>query len=116
MSYIVEVDQSGKVEDTAKDTVIAFAYGEQYSVMIPAAVKRQLLVHLRERGIGEKEFTIRVFAVGLYFLLKDKLPNLTRVYIDTEYTGREADIKRYLTNTLLRAGYTIDPYIIHFTF
>lgn len=116
MTHVVEVDQSGKVEDTAKDTVLAYSNDEQYSVIIAADVKRGLLIHLRERGVGAKEFTIRVFAAGLYFLLKDNLQNLSRVYIDTEYTGKEADIKRYLVNTLQRAGYDIDTSIIQFTF
>lgn len=36
----IEIDQSGKIEDTRKDTVLAFSNGKNYSILIPAEVKR----------------------------------------------------------------------------
>ena len=35
MTHVVEVDQSGKVEDTRLDTIVAFANGITFSVRIP---------------------------------------------------------------------------------
>ena len=50
MPYTVEVDQSGKIEDTATDTLLAFSDGESLALLIPTQVKRQCLRELRQGG------------------------------------------------------------------
>lgn len=39
MPYIVEADQTGKIEQTSWDTVLAFSDGLQRAIRIPAKVK-----------------------------------------------------------------------------
>jgi len=46
----VEIDQSGKIEDKSKVTIIAFSDGVSFSVKIPGRVKRQLQEEFRRRG------------------------------------------------------------------
>jgi hypothetical protein len=47
---IVQVDQSIKVEQTHKDTVVAFSDGIRYAILIPARVKREAIQRLRRSG------------------------------------------------------------------
>ncbi len=53
MSYVVEVDQSGKIGETDKPTVLAFAGGKERAILIPAGVKRQIISQLRQLGKGD---------------------------------------------------------------
>lgn len=114
MSHTVEVDQSGKVEDTAKDTVLVFTDGESYSILIPATVKRAVYRELTNRGLREKEITVQLFSVGLYFLLREHITNLQQITIDTEYTGKNTLIKERLVSYLLRGHYQVEPSQISF--
>jgi hypothetical protein len=45
----IEVDQSGKIEDTRVDTVIAFSNGLSGTILIPAVVKRVCIRALRKQ-------------------------------------------------------------------
>lgn len=97
--FTVEVDQSGKIERTHTDTFLAFSDGLHYVICIPARVKRLGQAALRakwRRRESKKSIYIRLFAVGLFLLLKDHLADLGQIVIDTEYTGRESDIKGML--------------------
>jgi hypothetical protein len=116
MSYIVEVDQSGKVEFTGEDTVLAFSDGVQfeYSMLIPAVVKRECVRLLRGGGFGGPLLYPQLFAVGLYFLLRNHVNNLVRITIDLEYFGRDDDIKAHLLNLLKRSNFEIDPDALQF--
>jgi len=95
----VEVDQSGKIERTNTDTFLAFSDSLHYVICIPAWVKRAGQASLRSkwrRRKGKKSIYIRLFAAGLFLLLKDHLADLGQIVIDTEYIGRESDIKGML--------------------
>ena len=61
-----------------------------------------------------KTLYLKLFVVGLYFLLKDHIQYLSQVTIDREYPGRNAEIKLYLINILNRRGISYDPAIIRF--
>lgn len=104
----VEVDQSGKVERIQADTVLAFSNSQRYAIRIPASVKRTALHVLRQRrkpSASKKTIYLRLFAAGLYLLLRDHLDVLDHISIDTEYFGREADIRWMLLSWVRR----IDP-------
>jgi len=90
----VEIDQSGRIEETNRDTVIAFSNGERFSIRISAKVKRQLLEVFRQRG-KPKVFKHKVFALGVVLLLhKSKIsPKNLSLIIDHEYPGHENSIK-----------------------
>lgn len=47
---------------------------------------------------------LRIFAAGLFFLLKDVLEEVTLVTIDQEYPGREGDIKAMLLRLIWASG------------
>lgn len=99
MQSDVEVDQSGKVERTQMDTVLAFSNGQRYAIRIPATVKRAVLHVLQQRrkpSGSKKAVYLHLFTAGLFLLLRDHLNVLDHIIIDTEYSGREADIRGML--------------------
>ncbi len=114
MSYSAEVDQSGKIEDTSRDTVLALANGVRFSVLIPSTVKRECVQSLREQGLSGQTLYFQMFATALFFLLKDKLHQVSTIIIDEEYTGKNDQIMEHLTNLLWRQGITIEAERVQF--
>lgn len=103
--HTVEVDQSGKIEQTNTDTVLAFANGISYSIRIPARIKRSAFAYLRGHHPEVQErkmLPLRMFAAGLYLLFRSHLACLGVIRIDVEYVGREADIKALLLRLIWR--------------
>ncbi len=95
-----EVDQSGKIEQTNWDTVLAFSDSIAYAILIPAKVKRKAIDLLRSTGKRGKRLYLILFAAALYQLLKDHLSQLELITIDIEYMGSEQDIKLMLLNLI----------------
>lgn len=104
-----EVDQRIKIDDLARDTVLAIADGISYAIVIPAGVKRAVMQHLRAKGKSHTAVAIYAFAIGLYFLLRDIIRQVDQIVIDVEYTGREAEIKNTLVAYLRRDVPHFDP-------
>ena len=107
MAHFVEVDQSGKFEDTKTDTVVAFSNGISFSVFIPATVKRDCITILRKKVTTGATMYTRLFATSLFFLLHTYIERIGRVTIDTEYTGKEDQIKQHLLHLLRREGHEV---------
>ena len=114
MSHVVEVDQSGKIEDTATATVLAFADGVDYAIVISSKVKRDCLAVMRVGNQLGKTMYLQLFSAALYLLLKNHLLALGRIIIDQEYVMRERDIKRFLVNLIRKDFPTFDTQIIQF--
>lgn len=89
-----QVDQSGKVEQTNKDTVIAYSNGTQYAIVIPRKLKRKLQEVFRVHGFTTL-FIYYLFSVGLFYLLKN-LKQENTVVVDTEYPGKDRIIKQFV--------------------
>ena len=100
----INVDQSGKIEKTNVDTVLAFSDEKSATVLIPAEVKRVCLQALRRGGRRKTTIVLRIFAAGLFLLLLDVLEEVTLVTIDQEYPGREGDIKGMLLRLIRASG------------
>lgn len=111
----VEIDQSGKIGNSQQDVVVACAGSSfRYTVRIPASVQRAFLWELR--GQVTKTTYTRLFALCLYFLLRDHIAQIDTAYIDVEYPGQDDQIRRYLLNYLWRDGIKIDKRQIVFAF
>lgn len=91
----IEIDQSGKVEDTGKNTVIAFSNDVFGTIFISAQEKREVQKFFRKIGKG-RMFVTRVFAVLIFLLLKPYLRKLKQIVIDEEYPGKAGLIKQFL--------------------
>lgn len=84
----IEIDQSGKIEETNKNTIIAFSNGSHATVLISSNTKRQLLKIFRNQG-EPKIFIYRVFTAGVFLLIKPYLSSITTIIIDIEWFGKE---------------------------
>lgn len=107
MAHVVEIDQSFKFENTKEDTAIALANGVTYSIVIPAKVKRECIIQLRAKGISGAKMYVKLFAITLYFLLKNCIKDINHIIIDKEYTGKEGQIKDNLVNLFRRTRYNL---------
>jgi len=100
----VEIDQSGRIEFTGTDTVLAYSDDKQYAILIPSIVKREIVRKYR-KTVKAKIFFLKLFSVCLFLLIKNDLNKLDEIVIDIEFEGREKDIKNMLLNHIRK----IDP-------
>lgn len=91
---IYQIDQSGKVEDTKKLTIVAFANGRIKSLKISAREKRKLVKAMRILDFPKKTFIYKIFAGLVFLLLKGE--KIEEAVIDKEYPGHEATIKNII--------------------
>lgn len=82
-----QIDQSGKIEDTAKNTVIAYANDRERSLLISRKTKRRIQEAFRQCGAPHL-FIYYTFAVGIYYLIRSHTTHLS-LAIDTEYPGKD---------------------------
>ncbi len=97
----IEIDQSGKIEQMNKDTYIALSNHEQYCIKFPKKLKQEIVYKYKTKV---KQIIQKLFAICLYYCLKDYLTKKELMIIDLEYPGWEADIKSNLI-PLLRSKY-----------
>lgn len=114
MALRVEVDQSGKVEQSNRSTVLAYSNSHRYTVEILATTKQDALRRLREQGRSSRAAVQLVFVALLALLLKDVIEQADAIMIDTEYTGQEAAIKSQLLMYLDRMRVRFDPNLVQF--
>ena len=96
-----QIDQSNKIEETG-DTALALSNDEEYTIRIPSREKRAAMDYLIRRRRGSRKLSrLRLFAVALYYLLRE-LPPKEQVTIDIEYPGHERDVRSMLLNLLWR--------------
>lgn len=90
----IEIDQSGKVEDTKKLTVVCLANGKAKTLLISAQEKRKVLIVMRALDKPHKNFVFRIFAGLIFLLIRDE--KVDSLVIDREYPGHEAVIRNIL--------------------
>ncbi|MFA6082122.1 MAG: hypothetical protein WC773_01735 [Patescibacteria group bacterium] len=110
----IYIDQSGKVEQTQKDTVLAcvsyMGKSKQFrSVKISARTKRRLQDIFRQVG-RPRDFVIYVFSAACYLLFKPDLIHEPDVIIDIEYPGQEKNIIKII-NALCADKKIPDPMV-----
>jgi hypothetical protein len=92
MTY--QIDQSGKIEQTNRQTIVALANGKILTVRISSIEKQKLIKTMLELDRPFKNYTHKIFAALIFILLSKQ--KLTEVLIDTEYSGHDANIKEIL--------------------
>ena len=92
MKYFI--DQSGKIKDTAKDTVLCISNGQWSTVLIKAKTKRQLQEIFRRHG-QIRNYVLFTFSAGLSLLIQNN-SQATKIVIDKEYLGNEPVIKEII--------------------
>lgn len=108
----IEVDMSGKIEQTNVDTVVAFRNSEQYSVSLKKKTKAEILTEYRNKY---KDIHYRLFAILIYYCIRNYLNKTQQILIDQEYEGREEDIKRNLLRVIWKDYPSFDKKLIKFS-
>ena|SRR5260221_10900990 len=101
----IYIDQSGKVEYTGHNTVVAYSNGSNKTVYISAVEKRKIQKLFRSVGKPEM-FIYTTFASLVYLLIADKLENVSMIIIDREYWGKESVIKDQILRIIRTNGHT----------
>lgn len=109
----IEIDQSGKIENTSKDTIIAFSDGIKKAIRIRSNDKREIQAIFRESG-RRRIFIYKLFAILIFLLIRDHLKELDEIVIDEEYSGRESLIKTYLAQQIRKVNPSFDLQLISF--
>lgn len=93
-----EVDQSGKIEATSKNTILCLSNDQWAAVKIDAKIKRQLQEIFRRNG-QPRNFVLFTFCAGLAILF-EHVTDIHKVTVDQEYYGKEAIIKNIVPKML----------------
>lgn len=100
-----QIDQSGKIEQTNKDTVLCFSNDTWFSVLIKARTKRQIQEIFRRNG-QIRNYVLFTFSAGISILIrsatspiptKNTSTTVTKIVIDLEYSGKDSVIKEIIT-------------------
>lgn len=97
-----EVDQSNKIEQTERDTVLAISNGTKFSVVLTRHSKRKLQATYRHLG-EPKVFVYFVFAALLSIVVRHSNASPS-IIVDREYLDHEDLIKLKLKKYLIEAG------------
>lgn len=97
-----EIDQSGKIEQTNKLTIVAFGNGRAKVLKISSIEKQKLIKALKEVDHPRHTFIYKIFSSLVFLLLKDE--RIVQVTIDNEYLGNEATIKNILVQLFRKAS------------
>ena len=107
----IEVDQSGKIEQTEMDTVIAFSNYHQYAVLLPKEIKRKLINRYRK----DKQIILKFFVICVYYTIRDYLSQIEVIVIDNEYEGKQNYIKSLLLDLIRKNYKDFDKNLIRIT-
>ena len=89
----VEINQSNKIEQTNKDTILGLSNDVSFTILIKRKIKRKLQEEFRKQG-KPRLFVYRTFIAGVVLMFKfAKLKNLSQVVIDEEYYGKDRMLK-----------------------
>lgn len=82
-----QIDQSGKIEQTNLDTIIALSNSTQYAIVLPKKTKRILQEIFRSEG-RPRMFIYDTFSALIIILLLRTKPKI-KVVIDKEYSNED---------------------------
>ena len=93
----IEIDQSGKIENTSRHTFVAFSNDEHFVLKINSREKRKLQKYFR--SIGKSRLFIYItFATLIVILLKHFKSETKQITIDVEYPGKSNLIRDLIEN------------------
>lgn len=93
-----QIDQSGKIEQTNKNTVLGYSNSITRSILIPKKLKRKIQEVFRLHGFTSL-FVYFLFSVGIFYLIEE-FENKQEITIDTEYPGKDKIISSILESLL----------------
>ena len=99
----LEVDQSGKIEQTERDTILCLSNDRWYAIRIPKKIKRTIQKMFRD-SLLIKYFILITFSAALSILIKKTKPK-TKIIIDEEYQNKEILIKNIIDKIFSKEKY-----------
>ena len=81
-----QIDQSGKIEQTNKPTIVACVNGTKDAVVLSSTEKKKLLIAYRSAGTP-RLFAIQTFSILIFLVIKPHLKEIFNLEIDKEYPG-----------------------------
>jgi hypothetical protein len=108
----IQIDQSGKLEDTNRPTVVGYSNGDNKTVIMSANEKKKLQKYFRNIN-KPKMYIYTTFSILIYTLIHRK-KKISEVIIDREYPGQEALIKNLLLTRLFKSKCELDKQSISF--
>ena len=109
MSYSVEVDQSGRIEEFARDTIVAVSDGFTCTVLLTAELKTDLRAALTKRGVRSKLIPVRIFVAAIMLAIYEHRHTIAFLVIDQEYTGYDNELRSLVVDRMRALGAKIDP-------
>lgn len=105
----VDIDMSGRIEETTRPTVLALANGKSRCIQINASEKRIVLDSLRKMKPhwSRTYVNVIVFSILICLLFEDRSQEIGYIVIDPEYEGHDAIIKDRVMNHFRRLGIVI---------
>jgi len=89
----IEINQSIKIEQTNKDTIIGLSNKTTFTILINMRTKRKLQEEFRKQG-KPRLFVYRTFIAGVILAFRyAKIKNLFKIVIDEEYYGKDKMLK-----------------------
>jgi len=91
----IYIDQSNKIEQTQKDTILGLCNGKEFAIIIPRKIKREIQKLFRTNK-KPALFVYRTFIAGVVLLLHYAKLNLSQsdsIVIDIEYFGKNKLLK-----------------------
>ncbi|RME54627.1 MAG: hypothetical protein D6790_16645, partial [Caldilineae bacterium] len=90
-------------------TYLACSNGITIVIRVPSRVKKVGIRFLRQRGKSKKNATLLLFAVCVFLLLEETLPEISQIVLDNEYDGQQANLKAFLLRLIWRSNEHFPP-------
>lgn len=87
----IEIDQSGKIEQTQWNTILALSNEVKYVIVLNKKTKRKLQTLFRNRN-KPRTFVYQTFAALLALIFREVKPK-SKVIVDLEYHGQQDLLK-----------------------
>lgn len=98
----IEIDQSGKIENTNRKTIVAFSTrnGATSGAIVISARDKQFVQH-HFRSIKKPRLFVHItFVTLIYLMVKDIIKDYDQIIIDREYPGYDNFMIQSLRNLL----------------
>lgn len=106
----IEIDQSGKLEDTNKHTYLAYSNKNHSVLKLGSTEKKKLQKYFR--SIGKPRLYIYITFASLIIILLEKFKSRNNeIIVDIEYPGKSNLIRDLIKN--MRRNFPIDEMVFH---
>jgi len=81
----IKIDQSPRIEDWGKHSVIAFSDDNKRAIIVTSQLKREALAELEKRGKARDTAKWIILAAGIFLLIQEVLSETTQITMELEF-------------------------------